>query len=324
MNYTYLASQYCNLNTSALDIYSDLSDGQLNYICYHITTNSYYPFIQIMLELKENEFTSPSVTINNDSTSADIAYLILRKVKTDLKKLRCNTEPLVKQSEPLVKQSEPLTKNAYKGIFSTTKNNLIKGKKVNENERTTKMYALIDVSSVDISCLNLSTICFALPTEIANINSICDIPISEDVIKLFTYLLPELGVLYKKKSGDNYLLPDIVYTYSDLKQAEFQTIFGPSKKNIYYHFNKSFPKNETKNETKDETKEKEAVNRYALFIDDPITIKISISNVEQLVDLEEMLHEKYSSRTCIIVQNWHILAKKYELFTPMSYHVLQT
>ena len=61
---------------------------------------------------------------------------------------------------------------------------------------------------------------FALPTEIANINSICETPISEDVIKLFTYLLPELGVLYKKNSRDNYLLPDIVYTRSDLKQAE--------------------------------------------------------------------------------------------------------
>jgi hypothetical protein len=191
MNYTYLASQYCNLNTSALDIYSDLFKGQLHYICYHITTNSYYPFIQIMLELKENEFISPYVTINNDSTSADISYLILRKVKTDLKKIRCNTETLTKL----------LVKNAYKGIFSTTKNNLI-NRKVTENENNIKMYALIDVSSVDISCLNLSTICFALPTEIANINSICDIPISEDVIKLFTYLLPELGVLYKKNSGE--------------------------------------------------------------------------------------------------------------------------
>ena len=314
MNYTYLASQYCNLDTSALDIYSDLPSGQLHYICYHITTNSYYPFIQIMLENTQDCFTSPFITINNDSTSADIAYLILRKIKTDLKKLRCNTETLTKL----------LVKNAYKGIFSTTKNNLIKGKvngKVTGNENNTKMYALIDVSSVDISCLNSSAICFALPTEIANINSICNIPISEDVIKLFTYLLPELGVLYKKNSGDNYLLPDIVYTRSEFKQAEFQTIFGPSKKNIYYHFYKSF-KNVVENATEDAKEDltKDAVNRYALFIDDPITI--GIKNAKQFAGLEEMLHEKYSSRTCIIVQNWHILAKTYELFTPMSYHAL--
>jgi hypothetical protein len=45
-------------------------------------------------------------------------------------------------------------------------------------------------------------------------------------------------------------------------------------------------------------------------------------NANQMVDLEEMLHEKYSERKIIMVQNWHILAKKYELFTPMSYHAL--
>ncbi len=293
MNYTYLASQYCSPNTSALDIYTDLFNGQLKYVCYHITTNSYYPFIQIMLELIEgsNCFSSPFITINSDSTSADISYLILRKIKTELKKLRCNTVEL--------------TKDAYKGIF------------VQEES----IYALIDVSSIDISCLNLSrlsTTWFALPTEIANINSICDIPISEDVIKLFTCELPELGVLYKKNSRDNYLLPDIVYTKSELKKAEFQTIFGPSKEKIYYHFHKSF-KNAVQDATKDVVEDvlEDAVNRYALFIDDPIIIKTNCFK-----DLEEMLHEKYSSRTCVVVQNWHILAKKYELFTPMSYHVL--
>jgi hypothetical protein len=299
MNYTYLASQYCSPNTSALDIYTDLFNGQLKYICYHITTNSYYPFIQIMLELIEgsNCFSSPFITINSDSTSADISYLILRKIKTELKKLKCNTDIL--------------TKDAYKGIF------------VQEES----IYALIDVSSVDISCLNLSkssATWFALPTEIVNINSICDIPISEEVIKLFTCVLPELGVLYKKNSRDNYLLPDIVYTKSGFKKAEFQTIFGPSKEKIYYHFHKSF-KNAVEdalvqNATKDVVEDvllQEAVNRYALFIDDPIIIKTNCFK-----DLEEMLHEKYSSRTCVVVQNWHILAKKYELFTPMSCHVL--
>ena len=297
MNYTYLPSQYCNPNTSALDIYSDLTNGQLKFICYHITTNSYYPFIQIMLELKQDtqHFVCPSITINNDSTSADIAFIILRKIKNDLKRLRCNTDTLTKQT-------------AYKGIF------------VQEES----IYALIDVSSVDISCLNLSkssAIWFALPTEIANINSICDIPISEDVIKLFTYLLPELGVLYKKNSRDIYLLPDIVYTKSALKQAEFRTIFGPSKEKIYFHFCKSFL---NAVEEVEEIEEVEAVNRYALFIDDPMTIGISDSkkDIKQIENLEETMHEKYKSRNCIIVQNWHILVKQYELFTPMAYHVL--
>jgi hypothetical protein len=304
MNYTYLPSQYCNPNTSALDIYSDLTNGQLKFICYHITTNSYYPFLQIMLELKQDNhsFICPSITINNDSTCADISFLILKKIKTDLKNLRCNTDTLTK-------------KDAYKGIF------------VQEES----IYALIDISSVDISCLNLSQsspIWFALPTEIANINSICDMPISEDVIKLFTYLLPELGVLYKKNSRDIYLLPDIVYTKSALKQSEFRTIFGPSKDKIYFHFCKSFldalENTVDKVDKVDTTDTVEAVNRYALFIDDPITVGISNlkKDVKHVENLEDIMYEKYKSRNCIILQNWHILVKKYELFTPMTYHVL--
>lgn len=297
MDYTYLASQYCTPNISAFDIFDDLPKGQLQYICYHVTTNSFQPFIQIMLALKQGSpsFTCPSITINKDSTSSDISYLLLRNIKTHLKKLKCNTDTL--------------TKDAYKGIFSAT-----------QSKSTDTMYALIDVSSVDISCLNLSgsdPIWFALPTEIVNINSICDVPIDSDVINLFTYLLPELGVLYKKNSRDNYLLPDIVYTRSNLKQAEFQTLFGPSRNKGYFHFCKSYL-----DATKDATKEEEnAINRYALFIDNPIIVEMP--NAKKCEDLEELLNEKYCSSTHIfIIQNWHILVKKYELFQPLSYHIL--
>ena len=307
MNYTYLASQYCTPNISALDIYSDLPGGQLKYICYHITTNSYRPFIQIMLAKTVSCFTCPSITINNDSTSSDISFLILRKIKADLKRLKCNTDIL--------------TKDAYKGIFSTCAKSYAFAIKSKSKDPDT-MYALIDVSSVDISSLHLSRsepIWFALPTEIVNINSICDIPIAEDVINLFTYLLPELGVLYKKNSRDNYLLPDIVYTRSNLKQAEFQTLFGPSKHKRYFHFCKSYM-----DAIEDAVVTEDTVNRYALFIDNPITV--GISNVKKdeksEEDLEDILNEKYSSSNCIIIQNWHILVKKYELFQPLSYHAL--
>ena len=305
MNYTYLASQYCTPNISALDIYSDLPGGQLKYICYHITTNSYRPFIQIMLAKTVSCFTCPSITINNDSTSSDISFLILRKIKADLKRLKCNTDIL--------------TKDAYKGIFSTCAKSYAFAIKSKSKDPDT-MYALIDVSSVDISSLHLSRsepIWFALPTEIVNINSICDIPIAEDVINLFTYLLPELGVLYKKNSRDNYLLPDIVYTRSKLKQAEFRTLFGPSRNKGYFHFCKSYL-----DATKDATKEEEnAINRYALFIDNPIIVEMP--NAKKCEDLEELLNEKYCSSTHIfIIQNWHILVKKYELFQPLSYHIL--
>lgn len=292
MDYMYLASQYCNQDTSVLDIFTDLDNGQLYYICYHITTNSKYPFVQIMLQLKDElSFCLPSVTLPCINLEEDISDIILNKIKTDLKKLRCNTNLL--------------TDDNYKGIFS-------------DND---KSYALIDVSSVDITCLQLlrtSSIWFALPTEIININSICNIPISEDVVQLFTYVMPELGVLYKTNElKDQYLLPDIVYTSSTtVKQAEFQTLFGPSKEEIYYHFNTSFF-----DLCKDELTK--AINRFALFIEDPIIFDLELDDIKDIDDIEDIVYEKCGLTACIIIQSMNILlVKEYELFQPLSYHLL--
>ena len=296
MDYIYLTSQYCNPDTSISDIFSDLDNGQLYYICYHITTNGKYPFVQIMLQLRDGlSFNLPSVTIQSINLEQDISDLILNKIKTDFKHLRCNTNLL--------------SEDNYKGIFSD--NN--------------KSYALIDVSSVDITCLQLlrsSSIWFALPTEIININSICDIPISEEVIHLFTYVMPELGVLYKTNDlKEQYLLPDIVYTSSTtIKQAEFQTLFGPSKEEIYYHFNSSFL-----DLFKDELTKAEAINRFALFIEDPIIFDLELDDIKDIDDIEDIVYEKCGLTTCIIIQNMNILlVKEYELFQPLSYHLLDT
>ena len=38
---------------------------------------------------------------------------------------------------------------------------------------------------------------FVLPTEIVNIQQVCNIPVSEKVVELFTYKKPELCVLHK-------------------------------------------------------------------------------------------------------------------------------
>ena len=294
MDYIYLASQYCNPDTTILDIFSDLDNGQLYYICYHVTTNSKYPFVQIMLQLKhELDFTLPSVTLESLTLEQDISNIILNKIKTDLKHLRCNTNLL--------------TEDNYKGIFSD--NN--------------KAYALIDVSLVDITCLQLlrtSSIWFALPTEIININTICNIPISKEVIDLFTYVMPELGVLYKTNElKDQYLLPDIVYTSSTtVKQAEFQTLFGPSKEEIYYHFNSSFF-----DLCKDEITK--AINRFALFIENPIIFDLELDDIKDIDDIEDIVYEKCGSSTCILIQSMNILlVKEYELFQPLSYHLLDT
>jgi hypothetical protein len=276
LNYIYLANKCCNQDVNAVDIFDDLINGQLHYICYHVTSNGKYPFIQIMLELKvdldldqESQFFLPSVTIGKDFTNVNISNMLLRKIKADLKRLKCNTDLL--------------TTNEYKGVFSFI-----------DDIGKDNVYALIDVSSVDISCLNLSksvTTWFALPTEIININSICEIPVSKKVSYLFTYVMPELGVLYKPNvKNEPYLLPDVVYTNCDnIKEAEFQTIFGPPKVSLVdsFQFSSSFSKKALPSVP--------FKNRYALFIENDL---------------------------CSILDNQMILVKEYESFTPLSYHVI--
>lgn len=267
-NYTYLANKCCNPDVNAVDIFDDLINGQLHYICYHVTSNGKYPFIQIMLELDldsnlEPQFVFPSVTIAKDFTNENISTMLLRKIKMELKRLKCKTDLL--------------TTSGYKGMFSFT-----------DDSDKDNVYALIDVSSVDISCLNLSksvTTWFALPTEIINIHRICDIPISKEVSYLFTYVMPELGVLYSTGlKRTPYLLPDVVYTMSDnIKEAEFQCIFGPPMIRGYFQFSSSFSKKTPK-------------NRYALFMEDELCSPNKLDN--RL-----------------------ILVTEYESFTPLSYHV---
>ena len=168
--------------------------------------------------------------------------------------------------------------------------------------------------------LTSSSIWFALPTEIININSICNIPISKEVVQLFTYVMPELGVLYKTNElKDQYLLPDIVYTSSNtVKQSEFQTLFGPSKEEIYYHFNSSFLDLR-------EGKMLEAINRFALFIEDPLIFDLELDDIKDIDDIEDIVYEKCGLTPCIIIQSMNILlVKEYELFQPLSYHLLDT
>lgn len=269
MNYTYLASQYCNPQINASDIFSYLTDGQLQYICYHVTKNGKYPFVQIMLDLSnQTNFVLPTVTINPHLTNKTIETLIFRKIKADLKRLKCN-----------------LVSAEYNGIIVTNKE---------------QVFALIDVSSLDISCLKLSklvTTWFALPTEIININSVYNIPISNNVLNLFQNIMPELGVLMN--NGSTYLLPDVVYTGTDnIKEAEFRVLFGPSKIGNYFHFCTS------------PSHEDNTINRYALFIENPIC-KLDM-NVD--VDIEEQ------SNSCILDNN-SVLVTDYESFTPLSFHI---
>lgn len=322
MDYIYLANNCANVNTRASDIYDTLSYGILFYICYHVTRESKYPFVQIMLEkipfcnnVVQEQFVLPSVIIKKDTP--DVAELIVKKINTDLKKIRCRQD---------------VTINCYKGIFSDNFNN---------------SYALIDMSLINIQYLYLtrsSTTWFALPTEIINIGSICNIPICEDLIDLFVYVMPELGVLYKENKQETYLLPDVAYTGDTYKVAEFNSLFGPSKDFLYYRFFTSFSlaiKKGGWSTTIDSEPDfvdnehgryiKGAINRYAVFFENPVIYALDESSEDTYTaEFEEMMSETYETETIIIIENQkenddiksNILVKEFELFQPMSFHCL--
>ena len=321
MDYIYLPNNWAN--QIDVNTINKFSNGKLFCICYHITSNSKYPFVQIMLEKtpiydpskkSDEQFILPSVSIGIQKDTVAMVDKIINKINSYLKNLRCVTN---------------LTSEAYKGVFCDTFEN---------------MYALIDVSSINIQCLyltRLSTTWFALPTEIINIDTICNIPICEDLIDLFIYM-PELGALYDANTQEAYSLPDVVYTGSDYKKAEFQSLFGPSKDMIYYQFYMSFsaavkdggwakPSEYTTNpelidnELKDGRYLKGGINRYALFIEHPEIYKDDKKHYTNNLELEQMLDETYNTANCIIVNTNNvprILVKEYELFQPLSFHSL--
>jgi hypothetical protein len=156
-------------------------------------------------QIYKEEFLFPSISITPNLDNTTINQMLINQVNFNLNKIH----------------GLPVSDNAYIGIIS--KNNYV--------------FALINISESNINHLKMShdsTIWFALPTEIINIGTIYNIPISSYIITLFTYNMPELGVLYNIRSKYTYLLPDIAYTFS--KNTDFQLVFGPSKNQGYYQF----------------------------------------------------------------------------------------
>jgi hypothetical protein len=227
----------------------------LSYICYHITTQTTNPFLQIMLQktpfcnnvIKE-EFVLPSVLFKR--SCEDIGELIVADVKQSLQRMNLNKD----------KDKEIV----FKGIL-TDINNIC--------------YGLVDLSNIELKYLELrrnTPLWFVLPTEIVNLQSVCNIPVSDKVIDLFTFNKPELCILQcHTEQGKYYSAPDIGYTSAEYKTSELQLVFGPSKTLIDeseshgYSFYRSFLQvinNNLKNETNNQDKERNiGINRYAIF-----------------------------------------------------------
>ncbi len=330
MEYTYIVEEQTNKDYIPSDI------SVLHILCYHITNDSKYPFLQFMMEktptsnnLIKEKFTLPYIEINGLSMSFDL--LVVEKVKSLLNNIGCNGS----------KTSDEM----YKGIVY---------------DNLDRSYALINITGIDISGINLyrtSTTWFALPTEIINVGEICNIQIDEMIVELFT-LLPQLGILTNSKNNEKYILPDAVYTGGEHKNVIFNAVFGNNKtkeyanSGDYYYFYRSFndaikdggwiknggirpinkniksdlqsPSNRVLIDNEYGRYIKGGINRYALFSEGRIYIEPNREFGLTDTDMELLYPEPV---VIICYLNDHeikpdILVKVYDNFASLSYHIL--
>jgi hypothetical protein len=351
-NYSYFIETLLTKNIGATDILKNNSNiygqGMLHILCYHVTKNSKYPFIQFLLEklpycndIVQEKLVLPMITISNTNVDDDYSITIINKIKGLLPALGCD--------------GSKLTSESFKGLLS------------DQNER---IYAVVDISSVDIFRISITRntpIWFALPTEIMNVRSICNIPIDDDVSELFLNM-PELGVLRKFDIenvfpvGDAFPLPDAIYNGSYLRQTEFRSVFGTSKEVVYsscgeycYYFrlfedavkeggwlregghklidlnNKNITHSVSGTKLVDNEYGRYiqgGINRYAFFPGNYL-LHTECSNMFSLTDDE--VSAKLERNDCIIIHYMddtidnllpEILIREYGLAFPISYHML--
>ena len=350
--YTYSMEQHTTKSLTNLDILNNNANifgkGILNILCYHVTQNSKYPFIQFLLEKKpvlaglfQEKLELPTITISNADTDTDYPVAIIEKIKGLLPAIGCN--------------GSKLTSDSFKGLIS------------DYNER---IYALVDITDVDIFRIAITRntpIWFGLPTEIMNVRSICNIPIDDSVSELFLNM-PQLGILNKLDTqnmfqmADVFPLPDAVYSGSYLRNTEFKSVFGMSKDTVYpccgeyyYYFrlfedavkeggwlregghklvdlnNISLTHSQSGKKLIDNEYGRYiqgGINRYAFFPGNYI-IHTECSNMFSLTDAEVSV--KLENNSCIVIHYIEdtldnlfpdILVKEYEAAFPISYHML--
>ena len=319
--YTYLIKE----RVSQELLMDDMIGSTIHFLCYHITKSAKYPFIQIMMEKPlvtgVEKFVLPFVSVTTD-TKTHLAKLVLDRVTRGLQELGCDPSVLNEN-------------DAFVGLLDLN---------------NTK-YALVDISAVDIYRIGLSRLnstWFALPTEIMNIQSICNIPIDSSITNLFLRT-PELGMLHNPSTNNSmYPLPDAVYTGSYLKQVEFSSVFGMPKRQIYkscgeyFYFHRIFEDavreggwSNLEEARKAELVDNEygryirgGINRYALFpgnyyMYNEASKRFSLSDddIRDIMAIKDTIVIQYVDEELDTILP-DILVNEYEQFTPISYHIL--
>lgn len=337
MDYTYFFESKADNSISLEDIHINHDINIINILCYSINNDGKYPFLQFMMEkipfcnnfIKE-QFIFPYIMYTD--TSQDIKSLTLNKIKTSLKEIGCSFDTV--------------NETMYKGIIHDNKG---------------IPYILINITGIDINGLQLSRntlTWFVLPSEIINTKEICNIDIDNDVTELFTNL-PELSLLTNNETQKYFIIPDAVYTGSEFKDVEFNSIFGNRKTKEYnscgkYHYfcrtfgnavkyggwnkyggNNLIDKN-NKLHTHSLSGERltiendygkyihGGINRYALFNEGQLYIELT-NEFSLTDDIIETIYPETTINICYSNLDYlkqDILVKEYDNFVSLSYHSL--
>jgi hypothetical protein len=326
MEYTYLLEENTNKNISFDDIIHQNCSKILYILCYHIETEYKYPFLQFMMvkvpycnNIVKEQLILPYI-ICNDTSGMDIQRIVLHNIKHSLDILGCD--------------HTRITEDMYKGVLF--------------GQDGITSYALVNITGIDIYGINLmrqTTSWFVLPSEIINTKKVCNINIDSDVTYLFTEV-PQLGLLVNTHTNKYYMLPDAVYTGNEIKQVEFNSIFGNRKTKTYescgeyYFFYRSFGdavndggwlKNGNNKigeriifETNSNKYIVGGINRYALFMEGKIYLEVN----KEFSLKDEVIKNLYQEPCIVIYYSGErdikpdVLVKNYESFVCLSYHKL--
>ncbi len=290
----------------------NLCNEYLTLLCYNICNDTKEPFMQFMFKkipqnpIIKEQFTLPYIFIDNNYDNNYVKNLVIDYIKNAL-------------NISGIKYTNELIENSYKGIICI--NNVY--------------FALINISEIDIFYMKFSRnseYWFLLASEIINTKSVCNIPIEDIATELFCKYSSKIAILWNSDVNQSYSLPEAVYSGGELKEVEFNAIFGqrvrPLLNDKYYSFFVNFldaiessgwsSNGITHNDAGRLIVENEygkyinnGINRYAIFVNDFI-------EENENTDIMEVNQIKYVN----INNKKMIITKFYENFKSLSYHKL--
>ena len=289
------------LNTNIEVFTSSSYYGIVNIIPYSINKCGQYPFVEFILN-KNREF------YKDDILSELNFYRFFYMNNIDILE---NSNKLLNANFSHVLKEKTVDFNKY-----------FKGYVVNENNNI--IYLFYDCTEInkDSTVTNFYNMWVTLSKEIY-IKSSFEMPIDSAVVDFFTtndsflYLVDD--------DGNKYELPDVGYTGSTFKKAEFRSVFSNTASDIdeifgpYYYFTNYKHAVEDANEEKSKVTTNiinyGGVNRYAIFKGKSISF-YDYSDVDANVNQSHWTSENDS----IYIENL-IALKKYEQHIPVSYHL---